>query len=73
MFISMKSVSDMKLGHIGSETRSQGQILEKPCVHLRGLICYLHETLPECLSQLNLGQDQNWVMSDQKLGHKAKS
>ena len=31
------------------------------------------ETLPECLSQLNLGQDQTWAMSGQKLGHKVKS
>ena len=26
----------MKLGHVGSKTRSLGQILEKPCVHSRG-------------------------------------
>ena len=35
--------------------------------------CSLHETLPECLSQLNLGLDQNWVMSGQKLGQKVIS
>ena len=35
--------------------------------------CNIHETLPECLSHLNLDQDQNWVVSDQKLGHKVKS
>ena len=29
--------------------------------------------MPEYLSQLNLGLDQNWVMSGQKLGHKVKS
>ena len=30
-------MSDMKLGHIGSKTRSPGQILEKKtCVHSRG-------------------------------------
>ena len=28
-------------------------------VHFR---CNLHETLSECSFQLNLGQDQNWVM-----------
>ena len=27
------SRSDLKLGHVGSKTRSLGQILEKPCVH----------------------------------------
>ena len=26
----------MKLGHVGSKTRSLGQILEKPYVHPRG-------------------------------------
>ena len=26
----------MKLGHVGSKTRSLGQFLEKPCVHSRG-------------------------------------
>ena len=36
MFISIKSMSDMKLDHIGLKTMSPGQILEKPCVHLRG-------------------------------------
>ena len=33
MFTLMKSRSYLKLGHIGSESRSQGQILEKPCIH----------------------------------------
>ena len=28
--------SNSKLGHVGSKTRSLGQILEKPCVHSRG-------------------------------------
>ena len=35
--------------------------------------CNLHEILPEYLSHLHLGQDQNWLMSGQKLGHKVKS
>ena len=30
------SRSDLKMGHVGSKTRSLGQILEKPCVHSRG-------------------------------------
>ena len=30
------SKSDLKLGHVGSKTRSLGQILEKPCAHSRG-------------------------------------
>ena len=28
--------SNSNLGHVGSKTRSPGQILEKPCVHSRG-------------------------------------
>ena len=30
------SRSSSTLGHVGSKTRSLGQILEKPCVHSRG-------------------------------------
>ena len=36
MFISINSLSVMKLDHIGSKTRSPGQILENPCVHFKG-------------------------------------
>ena len=36
MLIIIMSRSDLKLGHVGSKTRSLGQILEKPCVHSRG-------------------------------------
>ena len=36
MLIPIKSRSSLKLGHFGSETRSLGQILGKPCVHSRG-------------------------------------
>ena len=36
MLIIKISRSNLKLGHVGSKTRSLGQILEKPCVHSRG-------------------------------------
>ena len=36
MLIIKISRSSSKLGHVGSKTRSLGQILEKPCVHSRG-------------------------------------
>ena len=36
LFIVIISRSSSKLGHVGSKTRSLGQILEKPCVHSRG-------------------------------------
>ena len=38
MFVSMKSRTSSKMGHVGSKTRSLGQILEKPCVRSRGHI-----------------------------------
>ena len=34
----MKSRTTSKMGHVGSKTRSLGQILEKPCVRSRGHI-----------------------------------
>ena len=36
MFVLMKSWSGSKMGHIGSKTRSVGQIIEKPCEHSSG-------------------------------------
>ena len=36
MLINIISGSSSKLGHIGSKTRSLGQVLEKLCVHSRG-------------------------------------
>ena len=36
LLIIIMSRSCSKLGHVGSKTRSLGQILEKPCVHSRG-------------------------------------
>ena len=36
MLIIILCKSDLKVGHVGSKTRSLGQILEKPCEHSRG-------------------------------------
>ena len=36
MLIIIISRSGLKLGHVGSKTRSLDQILEKQCVHSRG-------------------------------------
>ena len=33
MLMIIISRPSLKLGHVGSKTRSLGQILEKPCVH----------------------------------------
>ena len=63
MLIIITSRSSSKLGHVGSKTRSLGQILEKPCVHSRGH-SFDHKFMKVCqnviiiISRLNL-----------KLGH----
>ena len=36
MLMIIISRPSLKLGHVGSRSRSQGQILEKTCVHSRG-------------------------------------
>ena len=38
MFVLMKSETSLKMGHVGSKTRSLGQILEKPSVRSIGHI-----------------------------------
>ena len=38
MFVLLKSRTSVKMSLVGSKTRSQGQILEKPCVRPRGHI-----------------------------------
>ena len=38
MFALIKSWTSLKIGHVGSKTRSVGQSLEKPFVHSRGHI-----------------------------------
>ena len=43
------SHTNLKMGHVGSKTRSPGQILEKPCVHSLGYIF--------CLIIMKLGQN----------------
>ena len=63
MFVSMISELHLKMGHVGSKTRSPGQILEKPCVHL--WLRFLFNTLLKLLRMftsviswmsLNVGQ-----------------
>ena len=67
------SRSSSKMGHVGSKTRSLGQILEKPCVRSSGnifspIIMKLGQNVSRksrtCLKM---------VMSGQKLGHLVKS
>ena len=53
------------MGHVGSKTRSLGQILEKGCVRSRGYLFNYHEIGQNvCLDKI-LDQFEN----GQKLGH----
>ena len=63
MLIIIISRSDSKLCHVGSKTRSLGQILEKPCVHSRGH-SFDHKFIK--LSELSIIIISR---SDSKLGH----
>ena len=38
MFVTMKSHINLKLGHVGSNSWSLDQILEKLCLHSKGFI-----------------------------------
>ena len=64
------------MGHVGSKTRSLGQILEKPCVCSRGhifspIIMKLGQnvSLDEISEDCENGRVQIWVMWGQKQGH----
>ena len=53
----------LKTGHVGSETRSLGQILEKPCVHSRGHIfspTFMKLGQNVCLVKM-LDEFENWL------------
>ena len=41
MFVLMKAWTSLNMGHVGSKTRSLGQMLGKPCVRSRGHIVSL--------------------------------
>ena len=54
------SSSSLKLGHVGSKTRSLGQILEKPSVHSR-----VHSFDPEFMKLCQIVNQPNiWVNFD---------
>ena len=72
MFVLMISRSSSKLEHLGSKTRSPGQISVKS-YHSTHFSSTHHESCSKCLSWWFLGQVRNWVTLVQKLGHQAKS
>ena len=74
MFVLTISRSSLKLGHLGSKTRSPGQIKGRPCYHSRGhifdaIIMNLAQMFALMISRssLKLGH------MGSKLGHQAKS
>ena len=73
MFDLMISRSSSKLEHLGSKTRSPGQISVKSYHSSRHFSSNHHESCSKCLSWCVLGQVRNWVTWSQKLGHGAKS
>jgi len=71
----MTSGLGLYLGHLGSETWSLDQIIEKPCVDNRShsfhliLMKYGQNVYLDNISIL----DRIWVIWGQKLGHRANS
>ena len=61
------------MGHVGSKTRSPGQILGKPCVRSRGHIFSLILMKVGQDVCLDLGRVRKCVTWGQKLGHQVKS
>ena len=74
MFVLMISMSSLKLGHMGSKTRSPGQISRKLLTLQRSHFWNNHHKYcSKCSSWWFLGLVLNWVTWYQKLGHLAKS
>ena len=61
MFALMKSGSGLNMGHVGSKTRSVGQMIEKPCEHNTGHI--MHPIIMKICQNVCL--DEIWVKFEQ--------
>ena len=71
MFVLIKSWTSLKFGHMGSKTRSLGQMLEKPCVRSRGhifspILMKLGQNV--CLDEIS-GDFEIGSCGGQKVGH----
>ena len=78
MFAPMKSRSGLILGHLGSKTRSPGQIKGKTCKHSRDHIfeaVIMNVAQNICLDDfcMYVKFNSKSLFFDQKLGHQAKS
>ena len=63
MLIPIKSRSRLKLGHVGSKTRSLGHILDKPSVHSSG------HSLKQKSKKICQNVNSHKSKSGSKLGH----
>ena len=69
--VSINSILPWPLGHKGKKLGYKVSAWKNHVYTSEGTV--LVQSLSEYLSQLNLGQDQNWVMSGQNLGNKVNS
>ena len=64
----MNYQAGMKLGHVGTKTRSLGQILEKPCEHIINPTLFIQSYLKKHkIYSSTTCQNQNCVMLGQNL------
>ena len=73
MFVLMISRSSLKLEHLGSKTRSPGQISVKSYHSSGHIFQAIIMNLAQNVCRWVLGQVRNWVTWSQKLGHWVKS
>ena len=71
MFVLRISRPPSNMGHVGSKTRSPGQILGNSCLHSRGQIG--DPILMKLDQNVCLGQVKIWVTLNQQVGHQVKS
>ena len=71
MFVLKISRPSLNMGHVGSKSRSPGQILGNSCLHSRGHIC--DPILMKLDQNVCLSKFEAKVMSGPKLYHQVKS
>jgi len=70
MFVLTISRPSSHMGHVGSKTRSPGQIFGNSCLHFRGQICDpILMKLDQNVCFDNIGHVWIWAMSGQILGY----
>ena len=70
MNVLMKSRSSLNLGHVGSKSRSLGQIIEKPCLHFRGHnidSIFIKLTHNDCLDEISIKFESGSCVVEKKV------